>query len=142
MGRGRAARSLLFAPLLAGLGVVPGAQAAGPYSELVASPTAVSVVVGATSGAITVGLDGSTCPNALNNGQTYVIHAGTSSLVSVSPSMSGALHCGDSATCTVTGGSEGTGTLAFTPQANPLGQSKKLGATSIDVTVTCPTGTG
>lgn len=138
--RRRAGRSLLLLPVLGALAVQP-AQAVQPHSALVASPTSVTVNVGETSGAINVHLDDN-CINPLGNGQTYVIQAGSLSLVTVSPQTSSPLHCGDSANFTVTGVSEGTGSLTFTPQTKAQGLNNKLDPVSITVTVVCPTGTG
>ena len=141
--------TLVTATALAGAfgGVVlSGVQAhAAPSSTLVASPNNLTAanaldVVNAPSAQVSVSLDPN-CFNVFKKGQTYTIGAvsGDTTVATVSPSGSGALHCGDSATFTVSAvcsAAGGSTNITFTPVAGPSGIQKKLAGTAVPVQVT------
>jgi hypothetical protein len=115
---------------------------APPDSFLVAHPASLQLDVNPTpvdpayphSASVVVGLDGN-CQNAIN-ATKYTIVPGTSAFVSVSPSMSGLLKCGDTFSFTVTGTAVTAGsTLAFDAVAKNQGLQKKIGGTSISIVV-------
>jgi len=123
---------------------------APPVSLLQAAPSSLTLDVNPAapvnlgdaphSAQVTVGLD-SNCQNAIS-ATKYTIVPGTSSFVSVSPSMSSLLKCGQSYTFTVTGTAVTAGdTLAFDAVAKNQGLQKKIGGTSISIVVIDTTGT-
>lgn len=127
------------------LSVVVGTANAAPSSTLVATPGAVSLVVGGPSQAVNVVLD-SGCVNALKNGLHYTVAVGTynSSIATVSGT-SGAYNCGDSgATFTIAPVACGTTNVTFNPVVgnnggqNPKGVQKMLSGVTVPVTVTDP----
>jgi hypothetical protein len=123
---------------------------APPDSFLQANPTslqldvnpAAPVNVGDTphSASVTVGLDAN-CQNAIS-ATKYTIVPGTSPYVSVSPSMSSLLKCGQTYTFTVTGTAvTASSTLAFDAVAKNQGLQKKIGGTTISIVVIDTSGT-
>src|SRR5438045_9393141 len=129
-------RALLAGLAVSVLGTIPALGAPQPVTVLVANPNAVTIDMSQLppSAPVQVGLD-SNCRNAFGNpngkGQTYSITAvsATPGNVSVSPGTSGGLHCGDTATFTVTATCAGVGSATnvnFDPVAGAQGQQNKL----------------
>jgi hypothetical protein len=122
-------------------GTGPLALAAAKTSSLVATPNPVALdpTTPKTTQVVTVALD-SNCSNALDNGHTYSITAVSSNTgaATVSPSESGALHCGSNASFTVTSVCNGSAAVNFLPVVDngAPGLQNKLGGTSVPVTVT------
>jgi hypothetical protein len=144
-----AAASAAFTMALGLTAVATSFADAPPDSVLVANPTSLQLDVNPLaptagfphSAQVTVGLDAN-CQNAITHTK-YTIVPGTSSFVSVSPSMSGALSCGQTFTFTVTGTAVTAGsTLDFAAVAKNQGLQKKIGGTSISIVVIDTTGTG
>ena len=121
------------------------ATAAPAVSNLVASPTSVSLTVGGSSQPVTLALD-TNCPNALGTGLSYSVTYGSfdGTVVTISGS-SGSYHCGDvGATFTFTPVACGSTSVTFQPVVgnkggqNPGGVQKKVAGVTVPVTVTDP----
>jgi hypothetical protein len=122
--------------LLSSLAAAPAAAAAPERSNLVVTPSPVTIDYDiATTQAVEVGLDAN-CFTAFGTGQKYGITAvSQDTLVATVNTSPAELQCGQTATFIITGVANGNTTIDFYPVAKNRGLQNKVGPGSVAVEV-------